>query len=149
MSEVAGPQPASGFDSAAAADGLSAGTMLRQAREASGLHVSTLAVALKVPSRKLEALEADRYDELSDAVFVRALAASVCRNLKIDPAPVLLRLPASRGPQLAPSEGGINEPFRSPRDSRCVTEATQAAPAQRTPYARGAMVRPASRSCSQ
>lgn len=117
MNEVAGPQPASGFDSAAAAaDGLSAGTMLRQAREASGLHVSTLAVALKVPSRKLEALEADRHDELSDAVFVRALAASVCRNLKIDPAPVLLRLPASRGPQLAPSEGGINEPFRSPRD---------------------------------
>lgn len=116
MSEAAGPPPASGFDTAAAADDLSAGTMLRQAREASGLHVSTLAVALKVPSRKLEALEADRHDELSDAVFIRALAASVCRNLKIDPAPVLQRLPASRGPQLAPTEGGINEPFRSPRD---------------------------------
>ncbi|MCY7318450.1 MAG: DUF4115 domain-containing protein [Ramlibacter sp.] len=116
MSEAVGPPPASGFDNAAAGDDLSAGTMLRQAREASGLHVSTLAVALKVPSRKLEALEADRHDELSDAVFVRALAASVCRNLKIDPAPVLQRLPASRGPQLARTEGGINEPFRSPRD---------------------------------
>ena len=116
MSEAAGQPPASGFDTGAAGDELSAGTMLRQAREASGLHLSTLAVALKVPSRKLEALEADRYDELSDAVFVRALAASVCRNLKIDPAPVLQRLPASRGPQLAPNDGGINAPFRSPRD---------------------------------
>ena len=116
MSEAAGQPPASGFDTGAAGDELSAGTMLRQAREASGLHLSTLAVALKVPSRKLEALEADRHDELSDAVFVRALAASVCRNLKIDPAPVLQRLPASRGPQLAPNDGGINAPFRSPRD---------------------------------
>ena len=39
------------------ADGVSAGTLLRQAREAAGLHVASLAASLKVPVRKLEALE--------------------------------------------------------------------------------------------
>ena len=116
MNEAAGQGPASGFASAGA-DTPSAGTLLRQAREDSGLHVATLAAALKVPVRKLEALEADRFDLLPDAVFVRALAASVCRNLKLDPAAVLERLPATQGPRLAPTEGGINAPFRSPRDT--------------------------------
>ena len=60
---------------------LSAGTILCQAREAAGLHIAVLAVSLKVPVAKLEALETDRLDELPDAVFARALAASVCRQL--------------------------------------------------------------------
>ena len=116
MNEAAAPGPASGFGTTAAGDAVTAGTMLRQAREASGLHVATVAIALKVPVRKLEALEGDRFDELPDAVFVRALAASVCRTLKIDPAPILQLLPATSGPRLAATEGGINAPFRSPRD---------------------------------
>ena len=66
-----------------------AGAILRRAREATGLHIAALAVSLKVPVRKLEALEADRLEQLGDAVFVRALASSVCRSLKMDPAPVL------------------------------------------------------------
>jgi len=37
---------------------LTAGMMLRKAREASGLHVAALAVSMKVPVKKLEALEA-------------------------------------------------------------------------------------------
>jgi cytoskeleton protein RodZ len=75
--------------------GEGAGAMLRAAREAAGLHVAALAVSLKIPVRRLEALEAERWDELPGAVFTRALAASVCRNLKIDPEPVLARLPAA------------------------------------------------------
>ncbi len=71
----------------------SAGTLLREAREAVGLHVGSLAVSLKVPVKKLEALEADDLEQLPDAVFARALAATVCRTLKIDPGPVLARLP--------------------------------------------------------
>lgn len=116
MNEAPGQGPASGFDAGSAGDHASPGTMLRQAREAAGLQVETLAVALKVPVRKLEALEADQFDKLPDAVFVRALAASICRNLRVDPAPILERLPATAGPRLAATEGGINAPFRSPRD---------------------------------
>ncbi|MES2937968.1 MAG: helix-turn-helix domain-containing protein [Pseudomonadota bacterium] len=97
-----------------AEDGITAGALLRHAREAAGLHVATLAVSLKVPVRKLEALEEDRYEELPDAVFARALASSVCRTLKIDPQPVLERLPQGRA-RLRAGEG-INAPFRAPGD---------------------------------
>ncbi|GAB3760262.1 DUF4115 domain-containing protein [Ramlibacter monticola] len=97
-------------------DGVSAGTLLRQAREAAGLHVATLAANLKVPVRKLEALEEDQYEELPDAVFVRALASSVCRTLKIDPMPVLQRLPQNPQPRLAERAYAVNEPFHSPKD---------------------------------
>jgi cytoskeleton protein RodZ len=78
----------------------SAGALLRQAREASGLHIAALAVALKVPVKRLEALEADRFDLLPSAVFSRALASSVCRALKIDPAAVLAQLPGLTAPRL-------------------------------------------------
>jgi len=96
--------------------GVSAGTLLRQAREAAGLHIVALAVSLKVPVKKLEALEADRLDLLPDAVFVRALAASVCRTLKIDAAQVLALLPQTGKPRLDYQQTGINTPFRSPGD---------------------------------
>lgn len=92
-----------------------AGMLLRSAREASGLHVAALAVAIKVPVKKLEALEADRFDDLPDAVFVRALAGSVCRALKIDPAPILSKLPHSAMPRLDRDERGINTPFDTSR----------------------------------
>ena len=95
---------------------VSAGSLIRQAREAAGLHIAALAVALKVPVKKLEALEADRLDLLPDAVFVRALAASVCRTLKIDAAQVLALLPQTGKPSLGQQSAPINTPFRSPGD---------------------------------
>jgi cytoskeleton protein RodZ len=91
---------------------ISGGAMLRQAREAEGLHIGALALLLKVPVKKLEALEADQFDLLPDMVFVRALAASVCRTLKIDSAPILERLPHTTAPHLKTDESGINTPFR-------------------------------------
>ncbi|MBI2724712.1 MAG: helix-turn-helix domain-containing protein [Polaromonas sp.] len=94
----------------------SAGEALRLAREAAGLHIAALAVSLKVPVKKLEALEADRFDLLPDAVFVRALASSVCRTLKVDPGPVLQLLPQSSSPKLLYQGAGINAPFRAPSD---------------------------------
>nr|MDP2190190.1 DUF4115 domain-containing protein [Rhodoferax sp.] len=92
---------------------ISGGAMLRKAREATGLHIAALAVLLKVPVKKLEALEADRFDLLPDTVFVRALAASVCRTLKIDPAPILERFPHTTVLRLKTDESGINTPFRA------------------------------------
>ncbi|MBC5783646.1 helix-turn-helix domain-containing protein [Ramlibacter sp. USB13] len=103
-------------EAAVPADGTTAGTLLREAREAAGLHAATLAANLKVPLRKLEALEEDRYDLLGDAVFVRALASSICRTLKIDPQPVLQRLPQTASPRLVEDAQGINAPFRAPGD---------------------------------
>lgn len=90
---------------------LSAGALLKMAREAAGLHIAALAVLLKVPVKKLEALEANHFDALPDAVFVRALASSVCRTLKIDPAAVLAKLPQSNQPRLAYEETVTHIPF--------------------------------------
>lgn len=91
-----------------------AGAMLRSAREAAGLHIAALAVSMKVPVKKLEALEADQIDLLLDVVFARALASSMCRALKIDPAPVLEKLPQNNLPKLHSIEQGINAPFHVP-----------------------------------
>lgn len=92
--------------------GDTAGQTMRAAREKRGLHIAALAASLKVPPRKLEALEADRYDELPDLAFTRALAQSVCRALKIDPQPVLALLPATPDThRLAQVANGMQAPF--------------------------------------
>jgi cytoskeleton protein RodZ len=79
---------------------LTAGALIHRAREAAGLHIAALAVSLKVPVKRLEALEADRYDLLPDAVFVRALAGSVCRTLRVDSTEILRLLPNQSAPRL-------------------------------------------------
>jgi cytoskeleton protein RodZ len=92
--------------------GSSAGALLRAARERQGLHIAALAATIKIPQRKLEALEADRHGELPDATFTRALAMTVCRALKIDPAPVLAQLPQIGGRPLPDVAGGLRAPYR-------------------------------------
>lgn len=104
--------------------GLTAGGLLREARQASGMHIAALAVALKVPVSKLEALEADNFTVLPDTVFVRALASSVCRVLKVDAAPVLALLPQSPSPSLAADSAGINAPVKGSVAKSAVSSAS-------------------------
>lgn len=92
--------------------GLQAGIMLREAREAQGLHIAALAVALKVPVKKLEALEAGRFEELPDMVFARSLALSVCRALKVDPAPIMAGLPEPKATPFKANETDLNTTFK-------------------------------------
>jgi len=117
MSENGVPEAMTEQEKTGQSSALTAGMMMRSAREAAGLHVAALAVSIKIPVKKLEALEADRLDLLHDAVFVRALAASVCRALKIDPAPVLFKLPLTVAPKLTADERGINAPFHATGDA--------------------------------
>lgn len=95
-------------------DKASPGALLRAAREKQGLHIAALAAAIKVAPRKLDALENDRWHELPDATFTRALAQTVCRTLKIDARPVLDLLPAAGSVALEPAGGGLNTPFEGP-----------------------------------
>ena len=76
---------------------VTAGALLRAERERLGLRLDVLATTLKVGVHKLEALEADRHDELPDPAFTRALAMSLCRVMGIDAAPVLALLPRATG----------------------------------------------------
>ncbi|MDR7331474.1 helix-turn-helix domain-containing protein [Roseateles asaccharophilus] len=88
-----------------------AGAWLKSVRQQRGLHIAALAVTLKVPQAKLEALEADRYNELPDATFARALATAMCRALKVDAAPVLALLPRTLANDFD-VRPGLNQPFR-------------------------------------
>ena len=133
---------------------VTAGTLLRRAREAAGLHVAALAVSLKVPVRKLEALESDRYDLLPDAVFVRALASSVCRTLKIDPQPVLDRLPQTAAPRLVQRQRRHQRAVpraqrRRRRRAGCEQLSKPVFLAVFAPAARRAGADPAARACSR
>jgi len=90
-----------------------AGTLLRQARQAAGLSVTALADAMKLPEARLQALEDDNHAFFPDHVLMRALAQSLCRTLRADPAPVLALLP--RPPQknlLARGPDAVRTPFR-------------------------------------
>ena len=91
--------------------GLSAGGMLRKARQAQGLHIAALSAAIKVSQRKLELLESDQFDQLPDATFTRALAQTVCRTLKVDAAPILALLPPVASHRLEQVSEGLNMPF--------------------------------------
>jgi cytoskeleton protein RodZ len=85
--------PQSAPASSAISPGAGGGALLRNYRESVGLHIVALASALKVTRAKLEALENDRYEELPDIVFARALAMSCCRYLGRDPETVLGLMP--------------------------------------------------------
>lgn len=92
---------------------MTAGDMLREAREAHGLHLDMVAAALKVTPQKLAALESDDIDALPDPVFARALAASVCRALRIDAAPVLAKLPGAQPAGLAQADRTMSKALPS------------------------------------
>jgi cytoskeleton protein RodZ len=104
-------QPAAGGPAPAAAP-RTAGAVLRAAREAQGLHIAALATAIKVTPRMVEALEADRLQELPDTTFARALAQTICRQLKIDPQSVLALLPATGTVALEPASRIRSTPYR-------------------------------------
>lgn len=84
---------------------------LREAREQAGLTLAALGSLLKVPTAKLEALEEGRYTDLPDLTFARALAKSVCRTLKLDPAPVLAAMPAASSEHALSVSDGLQTPF--------------------------------------
>ena len=108
---------------------MTAGGLLRAAREKQGLHIAALAASIKVAPRKLDALENDRWDELSGAIFTRALAQSVCRALRVDATPILALLPPAKAVDLDHVAGRLNAPFR---DRSARDEGALAAIAQRS-----------------
>lgn len=129
MSDAARPAQGEARDGAPDTQPLgldTAGSLLRTARQAQGMHLAALAMILKITPKKLQALEDDRYDELQGATFTRALAQAACRALKIDPAPVLARLPRAEAGSLAQAGGGLNAPFRERASRSDLGEALRA-----------------------
>ena len=72
-----------------------AGALLRSAREASGYSLGAVAAIVKVPVRRLEALEAGQLDDLPEAVYVRGMVVGICRVVRADAQAILDLLPAA------------------------------------------------------
>lgn len=69
------------------------GAELSAARQERGLGLQEVAQQLKFGLRQLEALEADRFEELPPGgTFARGMVRSYARLLKLDPEPLLARL---------------------------------------------------------
>lgn len=91
-----------------------AGGLLKAARQAAGVHLAVLSVNLKIPVRQLESLEADQYMADQSPVFARGLAASVCRHLRVDSAPILALMPMSSN--YLESNGAVRQALSAPPD---------------------------------
>ncbi len=73
-----------------------AGAQLGKMREQRGLSRQDVGQRLKFSLRQLDALEAGRYDELPDLMFVRAMIRTYARLLETDPEPLLQILEQER-----------------------------------------------------
>nr|WP_294867785.1 helix-turn-helix domain-containing protein [uncultured Pseudogulbenkiania sp.] len=70
----------------------SVGAALKAAREAAGLSLGEVADRLKLSLKQLEAIEADRFEALPGAAFVRGFVRNYARFLGLDAAPLMARL---------------------------------------------------------
>ncbi|HEY5145618.1 MAG TPA: helix-turn-helix transcriptional regulator [Polyangiaceae bacterium] len=72
------------------------GQYLKTQRERRGISVAELARVTRIPASSLEAIEADRFDELPGEVFVRGFLGSYARAVRVLPAEVVARYMSSR-----------------------------------------------------
>jgi Helix-turn-helix domain len=72
------------------------GRYLRLQRERRGMNVAELSRVTRIPIASLEAIEADRFDELPGEVFVRGFLKAYAQAVKVLPAEVVARYTSSR-----------------------------------------------------
>jgi len=89
-----------GYDAAATPVPLSAGALLREAREAAGMSIDAVAQQLKLAPRQVQALEDGDFAHLPGRTFVRGFMRNYARLLRLDPDAVLGALPAAPTPML-------------------------------------------------
>ncbi|MDA8381727.1 MAG: helix-turn-helix domain-containing protein [Betaproteobacteria bacterium] len=90
------------------AAGPSAGARLAAAREKEGLGVADVARHLKLTVRQVEALEADDYDRMPGAPFVRGFVRNYAKLVGLDPEPLVASLHGLHAPEpaIAAASGG-------------------------------------------
>jgi cytoskeleton protein RodZ len=93
---------------------MTAGSLLRQAREDAGLSIEDVAYRVKIHVKKLAALEENQLDQIPNAVFLRAMASSVARTLHVEPQRILELLPDSPKPVFVNIEDNIMGSFGEP-----------------------------------
>jgi hypothetical protein len=61
------------------------GELLRRVRESRNMTLQVLAERTRISGRHMENIEADRYDSLPAAVYLRGMLMSIARELGLDP----------------------------------------------------------------
>jgi cytoskeletal protein RodZ len=74
----------------------SIGTSLRATRERRGMSAAELSRVTRIPMASIEAIEADRFDELPGEVFVRGFLRAYAQAVGLLPADILARFTSSR-----------------------------------------------------
>jgi cytoskeleton protein RodZ len=105
------PAPIAAAGSVAATSATTPGARLAQARIAQGLPVEGVAQQLKFSARQIEALEADRYEQLPGIAVVRGMVRGYARLVGVEAEPLLEAL---RGAMPAPDAGRIVDRYREP-----------------------------------
>jgi cytoskeleton protein RodZ len=82
---------------------VSAGRIIRDAREKAGITAAKLCADLRVSPATLEALESGDYGKLAGAPYVRAMLVSLSRHLRLDPKVALNAYAEEIGGQQAPA----------------------------------------------
>jgi cytoskeletal protein RodZ len=72
------------------------GSYLRDQRERRGMSPAELSRVTRIPMASLEAIEADRFDELPGEVFVKGFLKAYAQAVALIPAEVLARYTSSR-----------------------------------------------------
>lgn len=89
----------------------SPGRMLREAREVLGLSVMDVASQIKFAPRQIEALEADDYQHLPEAAFLRGFVRSYAKILHLDAQTLLAALPQNKAAPVELIPGSVGEPY--------------------------------------
>lgn len=90
---------------------ISLGKMLSEARERLGLSVSDVASQIKFAPRQIEALEADDFQRLPEAAFLRGFVRSYAKILHLDPQTLLAALPQKKTSQGDLIPDSVGEPY--------------------------------------
>lgn len=72
------------------------GLMLRRAREQKRMSVIEVSRVTRIPAATLDALEAERFDDLPGEVFVRGFLRSYAQAVGLAPDPILARYTSTR-----------------------------------------------------
>lgn len=100
MSDDQGQQP----DDASAEAPAALGSWLREAREAAGLGIESVAAALHLDPELVAALEAEAFESLGAPVFTKGHIRALASQLELDPAEAIRRYEATAG------ESGVRPP---------------------------------------
>jgi len=107
-------------DDAAGISGPGPGEQLHRERERQGLTLAQVATELRLTRPQIEALEAEDYDNLPPAPFVRGYLRSYARFIGLEPEPLVERFNADQAEAVTLTSGG-EAAANSGRESRAGT----------------------------